>query len=350
MNISNGAKIQKPQFYFLMILLAITLVLSFFILRPFLVAFTLAVIFAVLFQPLYRKLLKYTFKIESAAALLTIIIILMLILTPLMLIGFQILKEARDLYVSLAEGGGKDTILHTLNNLTGSFYESFPNAPKVTLNFDQYIRQSLSWLLNNLGAVFSNFASLIVTAFLFLISLYYLLKDGPALRQGIVDLSPLNDRDDEAIIKKLEMAMSSVIKGNFLIAIIQGTLTGIGFAIFGVPNFVLWGTAAAIASLIPTVGTALIFVPTVILLFISGQTFPAAGLLIWGFLAVGLIDNLLGPRLIGRGIQIHPLLILFSVLGGLGFFGPIGFILGPIVLSLLFALLDIYTYITRKNA
>lgn len=338
----------KPQFYFLLILLAIAFVLSFFILRPFLVAFTLAIVFAVLFQPLYRWVLKYSFKKESLAAFITVIIILILILTPLMLIGIQILKEARDLYVSLADGGGKDTILHALNNLVDSFYGSFPNAPRLSLNFDQYLRQTLSWVLSNLGEVFSNFANLLLTVFLFLISLYYLLKDGPALRKKIIELSPLGDRHDETIIKKLEMAMDSVVKGNFLIAIVKGILTALGFAVFGVPNFVLWGTAGAIASLIPSIGTGLVFIPAIILLFVGGQLIPAIGLLVWGTIAVGLIDNIWGPKLMGRGTQLHPLLILFAVLGGLSFFGPIGLLLGPIVLSLLFALLDIYKSIISK--
>jgi len=188
-----------------------------------------------------------------------------------------------------------------------------------------------------------------VTAFLFIISLYYLLKDGALLRKKIVALSPLKDADDETIIKKLELAVSSVIKGNFVIAFIQGVVTAIGFSIFGLPNAVLWGTIAAIAALIPSVGTALVFVPAIILLFISGQIFAAFGLLLWGALAVGLIDNFLGPKLIGRGMQLHPLLVLLSVLGGISLFGPIGFVLGPIVLSLLFALLDIYSLIISNQ-
>lgn len=354
-NLSDGLKIaneinkQKPQYYFLLILLAITFVLSFYILRPFLFAFTLAIVFAVLFQPLYRKILKYAFKHKALAAFLSTVIIVVLIFTPLMFLGIQILKEAKNLYISLAAGGGKDTILGSLNSLASNFHQRFPGLPEVSLDFEQYLKQSLSWLLNNLGAIFSNFANMVATAFLFLISLYYLLKDGANLRKKIIYLSPLNDADDETIIKKLELAMSSVIKGNFVIALIQGALTAIGFAIFGVSNFILWGTAAAVASLIPSVGTSLVFIPAIILLFIGGQIFSAIGLLIWGVLAVGLIDNLLGPKLIGRGMQLHPLLILLSVLGGLGFFGPIGLLLGPIILSLLFALLDIYYYVAKTN-
>lgn len=350
MKIFNGDNNQKPQLYFLLILLAMTFVLSFFILRPFLFAFTLAVVFAVLFHPLYRKILKYTFKLETLAALLSIIVIVILILTPLMFLGFQILKEAKNLYISLAADGGKETILNSLNGLAYSFHQRFPNLPEFSINLEQYLKQGLSWILNHLGAVFSNFASMLATAFLFLISLFYLLKDGVKLRKKVIHLSPLNDADDEMIINKLELAMSSVIKGNFVVALIQGTMTSIGFAIFGVPNFILWGTVAAVTSLIPTLGTALVFAPAIILLFISGQYFSAIGLLFWDLTAVGLIDNLLGPKLIGRGTELHPLLILLSVLGGVVFFGPVGLLLGPIILSLLFALLDIYYHIINRRS
>lgn len=341
---------QKPQVYFLLVLLAITLVLSFFIFRPFLVPFTLAVVFAVIFQPLYRKILKYVFKLKALASFLSIITIVFLIITPLIFLGMQILKEARNLYLSLAADGGTDTIMATLNDLAASLHQRFPGLPEFSLSLEQSLKQILSWLLNNFGAVFSNFASLVAAAFIFLISLFYLLKDGGNLRKKIIHLSPLNDADDELIIKKLESAMSSVIKGNFMIALIQGTMTAVGFAIFGVPNFILWGTVAAVTSLIPTLGTALVFVPTIILLFLGGQHFSAIGLLIWDVLAVGLIDNLLGPKLLGRGTELHPLMILLSVLGGIIFFGPIGLLLGPIILSLFFALLDIYYNIISKKA
>jgi len=350
MKIYNRANGQKPQLYFLLILLAITFILSYFILRPFLFAFTLAVVFAVLFQPLYRLIFKYTFRRESLAAFLAMIIIVAIVFTPLFFLGAQIFKEARNLYFSLAADGGRETILSALNSLAYDIHQRFPGLPEFSIDFEQYFKQSLSWLLNNLGAVFSNFANMLATAFIFLISLFYLLKDGPGLRRKIIHLSPLDDADDEKIITRLESAMSSVIKGNFVIAFIQGVLTAIGFAIFGVPNFILWGTAAAIASLIPSVGTSLIFIPAIIILFFSGQVFSSIGLLIWGALAVGLIDNLLGPKLMGRGMQLHPLLILLSVLGGISYFGPIGLLLGPIILSLLFALIDIYYYVINKKS
>jgi predicted PurR-regulated permease PerM len=326
-----------------------TLILSFYVLRPFVSVFILALIFSVIFQPLYRKVLKYSFNHQGLAALFTLIIVVVIILTPLVFLSLSILQELRQLYVSLIENGGKDNFINVFNGLSGSVRHYFLLPQEFSIDIGQYVKEGLSWLLNNLGGLFSNFASILGTTFVFLISFYYLLKDGKKFKQAVIEYSPLDDKDDEMILNKLDLAISSVIKGNFTIAFLQGFLTTIGFTIFGVPNAILWGAAASIASLIPSVGTSLIFVPAIVLTFASGQLFSAVGLLLWGALAVGLIDNLLGPKLIGRGMKLHPLLVLFSVLGGAVFLGPIGLILGPITLNLLFALFHIYFYITNDG-
>ena len=184
---------------------------------------------------------------------------------------------------------------------------------------------------------------------MFLIAFYFFLKDGKKLKNYIVALSPLDDSDDELIVSRLKLAVSAAMKGNLLIGLIQGTLTGIGFAIFGVPNAVLWGSVAVIAAFLPGIGTSLVLAPAIIFLFVTGNTFGGVGLLIWGIIAVGLIDNLLGPRLVGRGMQLHPLAVFVAVLGGLSLFGPLGFLLGPLAVSVCLALVDIYTSLKAQQ-
>jgi len=134
-----------------------------------------------------------------------------------------------------------------------------------------------------------------------------------------------------------------------MIAIIQGLLSGAGFFIFGVPNPALWGIIAAICALVPGFGTSLVLVPAIIYLFFAGTGAAAIGLALWGALLVGLVDNFLSPILMQRGINIHPLFILFSIIGGLAFFGPSGFIMGPLFLSLLFTLFDIYHLFIQRQ-
>ncbi len=339
----------KSELYFLFILLAGIFVLAFFIFKPFLYALVLAMVFATVFQPVYKKIVGITCGRQGLSALATILIVVVFIFTPLIFLGIQIFQEAQQLYFSLTDGAGKNNILNIFNSFRDSFQNYFPATREFSLNIDQYLKQELVWLLHHLGSVFGSFAKIAFSSFLFLVALYYLLKDGQKLKAAIIALSPLSDVDDEAIFQKLEMAVGAVMKGNLLIALVQGVLTSVGLAIFGVPNAVLWGSVAAIAALIPGIGTALVLTPAILFLLLKGEVFSGIGLIVWGVGAVGLVDNFLGPKLVGRGTQLHPLIILLFVLGGIGFFGPIGFLLGPLTISLLFALLDIYSSLTRKE-
>ncbi len=335
----------KLQLYFLLSLLVGTSIVAFFIFRPFLYALILAMVFATIFQPVYQKILGFVQGRQELAALFTILIIVVCIFTPLIFLGMQIFQEAQKLYFSFTNtaGGGNDAVLGIFNGLIDTVKNYFPATQDLFINIDQYIKQSLSWFLQHFGAIFGSLAKTALSFFVFLISLYYLLKDGHRLKKFIVLLSPLTDTDNEVIFKKLGLAINSVVKGNLAIATTQGVLTALGFAIFGVPNAVLWGTVTAITALVPGVGTALVLIPAIIFLYFSSKTSSALGLLLWGAVAVGLIDNFLGPKLVGRGMQLHPLIILLSVLGGMIFFGPLGFLFGPLIVSLFFTFLDIYS-------
>ena len=338
--------------YFLMILLGVALILTALIFSPFLKPLALAAVFAVVLQGLYRRISKLLGGWPSVAALLTVVVSVVLILLPLSLVGVLVGNEARDVYVSLEESGGRSTIAELFFRIDESFGGVIPGLGEfsrdISANVDTYTKEALQWITGHAGDIFSSISSLLLSFFIFFIALYYLLRDGTHVRQMLIELSPLSDRDDEGVFDRLEHAVNSVIKGNLTIALVQGVLTMIGFTLFGVPSAVLWGTVAAVAALIPGIGTALVFIPAVIFLFFTGATPQAFGLLAWGTLAVGLIDNFLSPKLIGSGMQLHPLLVLLSVIGGIMFFGPIGIFLGPLSLSLLFALLSIYADVSRR--
>ena len=333
---------RKPQFYYLLALISGTLILAFFIFRPFIYTLISAMVFTVVFQPVHQRVLRNTRQRRGIASLITAVIIITVVLVPVVILGIQIIQEAQQLYSSVTEGGGKDNILNAVKEITIHLQRYIPVPIEFSLNFDKYLEQGLGWLLENMGGIFSNIAKMILNFFIFLIALYYLLKDGEGLKKAIVGLSPLADVDDEKIFNIIASAINSVIKGNLTVAVIQGALALAGFAVFGVPNAVLWGTVTAIAALIPGVGTSLVLIPAILFLFLSGKVFPGFGLLVWGVGAVGLVDNFLGPKLVGRGMQMHPFIILLSVLGGIGFFGPIGVLLGPLTMSLLFAFFEIY--------
>lgn len=334
-------KTTNHPFYFLLFFLVASLIVVFLIIKPFLSPFILAGVFAFLFQPLYGKLKNRFREHESLAAFTTTLIAIILVLIPISFLGVQIFKESSQLYNSLSDGG-KSGFIAGIDSVIADVGNFLPIPESFRVDFDLYARQGLNTLLKNFGSVFSGFASITFDFFVFLAAFYFLLKDGHKLKDYFVDLSPLEDKDDELIVSRLRTAVSSVVKGSLSIGFIQGALTGVGFAIFGVPNAALWGSVAAIAALIPGIGTALVLVPAIIFLFATGDTAHGVGLLVWGLSAVGLIDNFLGPKLMGRGMQLHPLAVFISVIGGLALFGPIGLLLGPLSMSLCVALIEIY--------
>ena len=283
---------------------------------------------------------------ESLAALATVVLTSIIVLVPVIFLTSSALNDAQQLYASFTSADGQSRIQSILHNLGPQLEQYIPGSEAKLAEFvasaDQYAKLGLTWVIQHVGVAFSGITALFLDLFLFFFALYYLLRDGVRLKQHIVKISPLADRDDIRIFERLEVAVNSVVKGRIVVAMAQGILTGAGFALFGVPNAVFWGVVGAIASLLPPFGTALIIVPAVGFLAMEGQTGAAIGLALWGGIAVGLIDNVLSPKLMSRGTQLHPLLVLLSVLGGLVFFGPIGIFLGPLTMSLLVMLLSLY--------
>jgi predicted PurR-regulated permease PerM len=195
--------------------------------------------------------------------------------------------------------------------------------------------QTVSGLLSN---VFNFFLFL----FLFFFTIFFIFRDGQSIKQVIMDVSPIAQQQEYILFKKVGAAVDGVVKGAFLTALIQGAAATVGFQIFGVPHPILWGLFTIMAALVPSIGTSLSIVPAVIYLLLTGHIAAAIGLAIWGAVAVGLIDNLVGPKIIGSRTQLHPLLVLISVLGGLQVFGFVGFLLGPIIMAIFVALVDMY--------
>jgi predicted PurR-regulated permease PerM len=336
------------------ILLTLAFYLVFKVFYPYIYTLLIAVIFAVAFTPLHKKIKSILPKHDVLSSLVTVGFVILIVLAPLSFFGIQLSDEVRNLYsnsINSIENGNliervTDTANRVVKTLSPIKYEREVFATEDTEN---YILNLLAWIQGNFGYIFSGLAKFFVNFFIFILAFYYFIKDGEHLKKALIDLSPFNDMRDEEILKKLGVAIMSIAKGSILIAFIQGALSMAGFSIFGVPSPVLWGGIATVAALIPGLGTSLVFLPVILFMLFIGETGSAVGLLIWGIVAVGLIDNFLGPKLVGKGIKIHSVLILISALGGIAFFGPLGFIFGPITLSFLFTLLEIYRTIIVKD-
>lgn len=345
---------KKLEIYLFFILLAISLFIVFSIFSPYLYAIIIAVIFAVIFNPVHNKLSNLMPRHTSLSALLTVLIVALIVLVPLVFFGMQLSDEVKNLYDNVFKNTENIGFIRRLTDAVNGLLTNFsPFGFKFpvfdSVDTENYVLSSLSWARSHFGDVFSGLAKFFVNLFLFMIALFYLIKDGSKFKKQIIEISPFQDDRDELIIDKLRLAVVTIVKGSILVSLIQGVLATVGFSIFGVPSPVLWGSVAIIAALIPGLGTALVMFPAVLFLFFTGATGPAIGLLVWAVVAVGLVDNIIGPKLVEKGIKIHPFLILISALGGIGYFGVIGFILGPIALSFLFTLLDIYKTIIIKD-
>jgi predicted PurR-regulated permease PerM len=342
--------ISKVSSYFFFILLLGAAVASVFIFMPFLTPIILGIAASVVAYPVYIRLSRLLGSDvgwrANLAAFLTVIFVIVIIIAPLFFLVSRIYVEVQSLYAILTDESGRSVVITGLNNLSqfisNSMFNIFPAYSFDSLNVTEYLKTLLVWIFGNLDNIFTGLATIGIYLFVFVLSMFYFMRDGAYIKRKFVSWSPLLDKYDEYITSTLKRAILSVFGGTVVVAVIQGILTGIGFLIFDIPAPAVWGAVAAIAAFIPGIGTSLVIVPGIIYLLIAGNTTYAIGLAIWGIVAVGLIDNILGPHLVNKGVHIHPFLILVSVLGGLSTFGPIGFILGPLVLALLFALLEVY--------
>ncbi|MBI2476255.1 MAG: AI-2E family transporter [Candidatus Taylorbacteria bacterium] len=330
----------KLQISFFTVLITGAVFLSFFVLKPYLSALFIAIILRIVFDSFHARALSFSGGRETVAALLSVAAVIILTIVPFVLIGFFLFDDARSLYVKIIAGQFDADFIEHLTAPIYTFLQQF--IPGFSFDILHYVKQGLGLMLGNIGSIFSSLVNFIFQFTLMILALFYLFRDGSRFRQHVIFLSPLSDRYDENILTKLAKAVKSVLMGSLLISCIQGILAAVGFLIFSVPNPIFWGAITAVAALVPTFGTALVIVPAVIFLFWSGAAAAAFGLIVWSAVVVGLVDNLIAPHLMARGIKIHPFIILLSVLGGLWFFGPIGFLAGPVVITLLLTLLDMY--------
>lgn len=340
------------ELVFLGLLIIAAAVLAYIVFVPYWVPIFLAIVAAVVFYPVHMKMLHFCREHSTIAAMLSTLVAVAVMLIPLVILATTITQESIELYGRIVSQNGEglgffDIATRSIQNFITTFV---PNASGFVQGIDiqSYARDILGFISNNLSTVFTGVFDSILKVFIWILALYFFFKDGDKIIKSVVSFSPLEDDFDKKILNKVHTALNSVLKGQLVVGLVQGLLTGIGFAIFGVPSPVVWGVVAAISALLPTIGTGLVIAPAILFLFFTGELTSAIGLLVWGVVIVGLVDNFLGPKLMERGFKVHPLLILLSVLGGIGAFGPVGFLAGPVILALLFVLLDIYPVVINR--
>lgn len=338
-------------FFFAVFILLLWQVLR--ILSPFYLALMGSAILALLTYPAHNWVSRRIRKYPSIAAAITTTGVFLIIIIPVLLLGWISIRETTKVYpvvrdwVREADIGGLTPLL---DQLPPPLRPAGKNVrilvERWNVHPDEILLKNLDQLSRNVTgmakAVIKNAFFFVFNILVLTFTLFFFLRDGPFIIRRAIELVPMAPRNKLSIVHKIEVTLYAVIRGVLVVAVIQGTLAGIGFALFGVPFPVLLGALTMFLAPIPFVGPAGIWLPVTIGLFISGDSQTAFYVLLWGMLVVSLVDNFLRPLLISADAKLPILLLFFGMLGGLKVYGFSGVLLGPVTIALLLAFINIY--------
>ncbi|HII16999.1 TPA: AI-2E family transporter [Candidatus Woesearchaeota archaeon] len=339
------------------ILIAISLavcVLAFFIAKPYIVAMLTGALIAFISYPLHAWLTPKV-RFETVSALLIVFLILLLVAIPIILSLNAIRTEAYASYVFVRQKlviGGLFESECTTTGFICSLYNRLRDIltePEVLYYIDTASQRISTTIANKVSDIIFSIPAVVLRAFIAFFTMFYLLRDGKRIMAQLEELLPFKKSHRKRIIDNFKSITYAVFFGHLLIAAIQGALGALGFFLFGVPSPILWGIVMAFFALIPFLGTAIVWLPVALLMIFTAATTGNAVLLTKGvffllycWLIVSTIDNILRPKLIGERGKVHPILVLIGVLGGLHLFGFVGIFLGPIALAIFTTLVQIY--------
>ncbi|MEJ2238356.1 MAG: AI-2E family transporter [Gemmatimonadales bacterium] len=336
----------KFSMSFLLILAIIISLIFLLMIRRFLLAILLAGIFSGMAQPLYRKLLEWFRGRAAPAAIATILVVLLVIVIPLTAFLGIVASQAVNVSQSvgpwvdeqITQPGQLDRILSEI-----PYYDRLEEYQDLILTkLGELASNTGTFLVNSLTAATKGTASFLLSLFIMLYAMFFFLIDGRTILNRIFYYIPLGPKEENRMAEKFISVTRATLKGTLVIGLIQGTMAGLGFFVAGIGGAAFWGTIMAVLSIIPGVGTALVWIPGVIYLFVIGKPVAAILLALWCALVVGMVDNILRPRLVGKDTKMSDLMILLGTLGGIILFGAVGFIVGPIVAALFVTVWDIY--------
>ncbi len=331
----SKTKLSKNSFLVLFVCVA---VLLFFVFAPFLVILSLAAVFAVLLNRPYEKLLRLCGGWKNLAATLTVGIMLVFFIVPLFFVGGQIFQEAQGMYASLY-GNGAHYMLVVQKAIQGPAQQFLPGF---TFNISNYVGNALSFISSSLASLVYQTFFVVFETFLMLLALFFFLRDGRDMVSYFSQISPLGKEMTDEILIRMHQTIGAVTRGTFVNALIRWACISASFYFFGIPNALLWGSIGGVIGAIPGLGTPFAFIPAIIFAYLQGNVIGVIGLAALGIITIVLVDNILTSYFFGRGLAVSPIFVLFSILGGIAFFGPLGFILGPLVLSVFVSIVRVY--------
>ena len=350
-NSGNKAAVHRPFGpYFLTALLFASIYLVYQVLSPYVNTIIVSVLLALLFHPVHSRILIFFGNRRMLAALCSCVLILILVVAPLFFLTGALIEEGVKSFNAIYEwvkGGGLERISQLqyvsdirayINQKLGFVDLSSFDLQSALLDFSKRTGQ---FLLQKSSSLVSNLTQLVIHFFLMIFIVYYLLKDGVAMASQLMHAIPLSSTQKLKLSSRIQEVTKLTFFGTALTALAQGIVGGVGLAIAGFPGL-FWGTIMAFSSLIPIVGTALVWVPAALYLAFGANWGMLTFYVLWNVVLVGSVDNFLRPYLIGGEGGMSPLFILLAILGGIEVYGVMGLVYGPLILGLCGVLIYLY--------
>ncbi|MCX7648004.1 MAG: AI-2E family transporter [Elusimicrobiales bacterium] len=307
------------------------------LISPFILAIFLGIIFSVVYYPVYSFFINKKIN-ENISAFLSVIFMFVTIVVPFLLFGWLLFKEAKMIYPQTIDYLNNNIYKMKLNIPSFIPFSSLDIKEILVTNLEEFQRA----ILKSGGGIIKNIFFFFVNFFVMLISMFFLFKDGKKLLNWLIELVPLENKYIERILMQFSVTTNSIIKGVLLTAFVQGIVAALGYYIAGLNSPIMLGFLVIFSALIPFLGTSMVTIPVAIYCYLTKDFTTTIFIFIWGMFVVGLIDNFVRPIFIGKNAKLPIALVFLGIIGGLKTYGPIGIFLGPIFVSVIITLLEIY--------
>lgn len=333
--------IEQKSFYWLLLILV---VLGLWVVFPFLYTAIMALVLGIVFYPFYRKFLQWT-KRPSIAAALSVLTVFCFIIIPVGVLLTLITSQIAAVIQAFSVSSGKVSGIlvhweHYLSPLVVKFEQLMGMELNVMAWFWQGAQRIAQTVAKYSPSVVTGTVEFFLNLFIMLLLLFYVFRDGNRLYERLLKLSPIKDKYERRLATEIQETIYGIFYGSFLTGAIQAALATLGYYLAGIPGALVWGVITFFVSFIPLIGTAAAIIPLCIYLMVAGRYGHAAFLAIYGTLVIGGVDNFVRPFLIKSNL--HQAFLFLGLFGGMAVFGPIGILLGPIIMALLSGMLRIY--------
>ncbi len=341
------SKMRSAVFFALIIILGIAMLYLF---RPFFYPIFWAAVITVMFRPFYLWLEKFI-KSPSFRSIITIFAVLFILILPLSILAGLLVRESISLYGHVSGSGAFLSPQEITARTEGTFLE--PLFERVKEDWSAYATTAAknvsTFLFTNLRNITQDTLKFVFMLFVMFYSLFYFFKDGPRMLRRLMYLLPIGNTYEEVLYREFTSTTRATLKSTIIVGGIQGVIGGILFWITGVPGALVWGVIMTALAIIPAVGAFVVWLPAGLIMLALGNMWQGLTIILVGVLLISTIDNLVRPPLIGKDIEMHPLIVFFSTLGGIFLFGISGFVIGPVLAAFFLAVIKMYDHYYRNE-